>query len=182
MGLVPGQFRPRVLRAAGRLVQIVVDSWILVALDEERVEARSRARRPLRWQVDVPHQLAVVMVVYIHWPEQLEHGRCALRKDGALDRGHVRGGGRTSGHPRDRQLHRRGLRRRPTGHAAPRHARVLEGNAPTVRGPVAPHPPQQERSAGIRLRGFPSPHARADVQEATGRLRGDWVFSDLGGG
>jgi len=79
MGLVPGQFRPRVLRAAGRLVQIVVDPWILVGLDEERVEARSRARRPLGRQVDVPRQLASVRVVHIHWPEQLKHGRGALR-------------------------------------------------------------------------------------------------------
>src|ERR1035438_5047642 len=58
VGSVPGEFLPRVLRATGRLVEIVVDPWILVALDEERVEAGARARRPLRGQVDVPQQSA----------------------------------------------------------------------------------------------------------------------------
>src|ERR1039458_5733613 len=58
VGSVPGEFLPRVLRATGRLVEIVVGPWILVALDEERVEAGARARRPLRGQVDVPQQSA----------------------------------------------------------------------------------------------------------------------------
>src|ERR1019366_8495783 len=47
VGLVPGEFLPRVRGAPGRLVEVVVDAWILVALDEERVEPGTRARRPL---------------------------------------------------------------------------------------------------------------------------------------
>ena len=41
VGLVPGEFLPWILRATGRLVEVMVDSGILVALDEEGVEARA---------------------------------------------------------------------------------------------------------------------------------------------
>src|ERR1019366_6002143 len=89
MGLVPGEFPPRVRGAPAGLVEVVVDSRILVALDQERVEAGARARCPLGRQVDVPQELAGVRVVDVHGPQQFEGGRWALRQDIALDRGHV---------------------------------------------------------------------------------------------
>lgn len=52
--LVPGEFLPRVRGAPGRLVEVVVDSGILVTLDEKRVKARAWASGPLRRQIDVP--------------------------------------------------------------------------------------------------------------------------------
>ena len=79
VGLVPGEFLPGVLGAARGLVEVVVDARILVALDEERLEPRSRGRSPLRGQVDVPQELAVVRVVDVHGPQQFEDSRWALR-------------------------------------------------------------------------------------------------------
>ena len=87
--LIPREFLPRVTRAPGRLVEIVVDPRILVALDEERVEAGAGARGPLRRQVDVAQKLAVVRIVYVHRPQQLEYGRGDLCEHVALDRGDV---------------------------------------------------------------------------------------------
>lgn len=87
--LVPGEFLPWVLCAAACLVEVVVDSRILIALDQERVEAGAGARGPLGRQVDVPQQLAVVRVVHVHRPKQLEYGRRDLREHVTLDRGDV---------------------------------------------------------------------------------------------
>ena len=87
--LVPGEFRPGVPCAAGRLVEVVVDAGVLVALDEERVEPGTGAGRPLRRQVDVTEQLAVVRVVHVHRPQQLKNGRGDLREHVAVDRGNV---------------------------------------------------------------------------------------------
>src|ERR1035438_8411891 len=86
VGLVPGEFLPRVRCAPGGLVKVVVDSRILVTLDQERVESGARACVPLRGQVNVPQELAVVRVVDVHGPQQFEGGRWALRQDIALDR------------------------------------------------------------------------------------------------
>jgi hypothetical protein len=46
VGLVPGEFFPRVLRAASRLVEVVVDTELLVALDEEGVESWNPTQKP----------------------------------------------------------------------------------------------------------------------------------------
>src|ERR1039458_4398338 len=51
VSLVPSEFLPRVRRATGGLVEVVIDSRILVTLDQERVEAGARARCPLGRQV-----------------------------------------------------------------------------------------------------------------------------------
>src|ERR1035438_332737 len=63
VGLVPSEFLPRVRGTPAGLVEVVIDSRILVALDQECVEAGARARCPLGRQVDVPQELAVVRVV-----------------------------------------------------------------------------------------------------------------------
>src|SRR5579883_3515576 len=60
--LVPGEFLPRIRRAADGFIDVVVDARILVALDQERVEAGTRTRCPLRRQVDVAQQPARVRV------------------------------------------------------------------------------------------------------------------------
>jgi hypothetical protein len=70
VGLVPGESLPWVLRATNRLVEVVVDSGILVPLDEESVEAGPRARRLLRRQVDVAKTLAVVRGFHLHAPRK----------------------------------------------------------------------------------------------------------------
>src|ERR1039458_4015417 len=78
VSLVPSEFLPRVRRATGGLVEVVIDSRILVTLDQERVEASARPRGPLRWQVDVPQQVAGIWGVHVHRPQQLEDGGRAL--------------------------------------------------------------------------------------------------------
>src|SRR5579885_3319341 len=87
--LIPGQFLPWVRGAADGPIEVVVDPRILVALDEERVEAGAGARRPLRRQIDVAQQPAVVGIVHVHRPQQLEHSRWDLRQNVTLDRGNV---------------------------------------------------------------------------------------------
>jgi len=72
----------------GGLVEVVILFRILVALDQERVKAGA-VRTAIATGVDVPQQLAVVRVVHVHRPQQLEHGGRALRENVDLDRGHV---------------------------------------------------------------------------------------------
>src|SRR5258708_5894363 len=79
------------------------------------------------------------------------------------------GHGRTA-RPRDRPLHRRGVRRRPSRHALPRDAGLLEGNADPVQRSPPPSPSRQDRGSHLRLRGRRGPDASADVQEAAHHL------------
>ena len=52
----------------------------------------------------------------------------------------------------DRQVHRRGLRRRPPRHPVPGAASLVEGDAHPVHRPAAPTAPRQDRGTHIRLR------------------------------
>jgi len=51
----------------------------------------------------------------------------------------------------------------------------MEGNAPTVRGPAAPTPREQEGSSGLRLCRRPGCYVGSHVQEKTVRLCGAWL-------